>query len=112
MDKHKSKIKSVKNMLSKLKNTGKTNVAKNKFLQLTDMPIYLNEENTRISVFNNTNLYIEQYLNIVDYFNHYIKVRCTKYDLLIEGKNLVIDEINKEDLVINGDIDSICYKRR
>ena len=111
MNKHKKEKKGVNSILKTIKkHTGLSN-AKQRFLELTDIPLYLQKEVSRITIINNNNVLIEQYESVADYFNHYIRIKCTCFDLIIEGKELNIDEINKEELIIKGHIDSLRYKK-
>ena len=112
MDKHKKEKRNIKTIFKKISNNKVISKAKEQFLELADMPIYLEKSVSRITILDNTNLFIEQYLSIVDYFSHYIKIRCDKFDIILEGKELNITEINKEELIVKGKIDSISYKSR
>ena len=112
MKKHRKEKRRIISIFKNLDNNKVISKAKEQFLEMADMPIYLEKTVTRATILNNSNIFIEQYLSIIDYFSNYIKIRCEKFDIIIEGKDLNIDEINKEDLIIKGNIYSINYKSR
>ena len=54
---------------------------------------------------------IEGYKKIVDYYDDYIKIKANNLDVVIDGKELDIKEITDFELVIEGKIYSVNYKR-
>lgn len=108
---HKKEKQHTSKILRKVFKTTKLSKAKESFLEIADMPTYLQKNVTRITVIGNASLLIEQYNNILDYFNHYIRIKCMDFDLIVEGSELNIDEINNEELIIKGTILSMSYKK-
>lgn len=60
----------------------------------------------------NTEILIEGSNNIVDYYDNYIKVQTKNVYIIIDGKNLNINEINDKELLISGNITNIGYISR
>ncbi len=111
MDKHNINKNKFKTVMSNIKKKNTFSHAKERFLEIVDMPKYLQKNNTRITIINSSNILIEQYESVADYFSHYIRIKCFNLDVMIEGKDLNIDEINKDELIITGTIDSLRYKK-
>ena len=65
---------------------------------------------TKVTTIENTDVLIEGYKQIVDYYDDYIKIKTHNMELVIDGNNLDIKEITDDDLCISGDIYSLNYK--
>ncbi|MEG1141706.1 MAG: YabP/YqfC family sporulation protein [Clostridia bacterium] len=76
---------------------------------LVDIPDYITSDSSKITIIDNTSVLIEGYVSVIDYYKHYIKIKGYKVDIAIDGKDLNISEITKEDLVISGDILNITF---
>ena len=111
MKKHNKEKSSVKKLFRNVYDKTGISKVRQHFFEITDMPAYMEKGTSRMSVYDNKNVYIEQYSNVVDYFSHYIKIKCENLYIIIEGKELNIAEISNEDLIITGNIDSISYKK-
>ena len=109
--KHSEKVRGVKALFKKINKNGSLSRAKENFLEIAGIPSYMQKNMTRISMYGNKNICIEQYDSIVDYFNHYIKIKCFELYVIVEGKDLNVSEISSDDLIITGEIDSISYKK-
>ena len=107
---HPKKIE-IKRMLGGLRKKEGISKAREDFFKLTDIPSYMQKEITRMSMYGNSKVYIEQYENVLDYYTHYIRIKCKNMYVVVEGKELIIAEITDTDLIINGKIDSISYKK-
>lgn len=62
--------------------------------------------NTKLSLYNNTKLVIENYINLIDIND--TKIIIDKYTII--GKNLKIKEMNKYFIVIIGIINNISLE--
>lgn len=111
MDNHRKAKSNFRNVLSNIKKKSAFSRAREKFFEIADMPLYMQKKTTRITIINSYNIFIEQYESVADYFSHYIRIKCFEFEVIIEGKELNIDEITKDELIIKGSIDSIRYKR-
>lgn len=85
--------------------------AKNKFSDFLELPPEIANNSTKITIIEDTDILIEGYKQIVDYYDDYIKIKTANIDVIIDGKDLDIKEINDSELVIGGNIYSLNYKR-
>ena len=81
------------------------------FSEMVDIPNYIISNSSKITMIDNSNILIEGYKNVVDYYLHYIKIRANNIEIVIDGKNLDIKEITDDDLVITGTIYSVNFKK-
>lgn len=111
MKKHSKEKSGIRKIIKNVYNRTGISKIRQHFFEITDMPAYMSKGTSRMSIYDNKNVYIEQYTNVVDYFSHYIRIKCETLYIIIEGKELNIAEISNEDLIITGSIDSISYKK-
>lgn len=104
---HKTNIK-----INKLKKAreNKETVA-NKISEFLEMPEEIRKGSIKITLVDNTYLYLEGENQIMDYYNHYIKVKTNKAIITLDGKNMEIKDISEKELVIEGEILNISYNR-
>lgn len=76
-----------------------------------EMPEELVGNNTKITLIDNKYLYLEGKNQIVDYYNHYIKIKTNNVIVVLDGKNMEIKEISDRELVIEGEILNVTYNR-
>ena len=76
-----------------------------------EMPEELVGNNTKITLVDNKYLYLEGKNQIIDYYDHYIKIKTKKVTITLDGKNMEIKEINDNELVIEGEILNISYNK-
>lgn len=69
-----------------------------------EMPGEVVGDNTKITLVDNKYLYLEGNNQIIDYYDHYIKIKTKKTVITLDGKNMDIKEINDNELVIEGKI--------
>ena len=70
---------------------------------------YINDKNIRIiSTDNYVN--ITNYNKILDFDSNNINIELSNYNLLIKGKELVINKMYDNELLIKGKIESIIYR--
>ena len=79
----------------------------NKFNKILEMPkeIYSNEPKITVTGFNE--LLIENYKAVLEYEEFYVRVSTYIGIININGFNLVLNEMSKDDLLITGKIDGI-----
>lgn len=93
----------------KVKNA--VNNAKDKFSEFLEIPQEIVSNYTKVTSIEDTDILIEGYKKIVDYYDNYIKIKTNNMYLVIDGKDLDIKEITDLELVISGVIYSLNYKR-
>lgn len=76
-----------------------------------EMPEELVGDNTKITLVDNKYLYLEGKNQIIDYYDHYIKIKTKKVTITLDGKKMEIKEINDNELVIEGELLNISYNK-
>lgn len=76
-----------------------------------EMPEELVGDNTKITLIDNKYLYLEGKNQIIDYYDHYIKIKTKRTTLTLDGKKMEIKEINDNELVIEGEMLNISYNK-
>ena len=84
--------------------------AKEVFSVVTNIPDYVVDKVTKITMINN-NLLIEGYKAVDEYNENYIKITAIDMEIVIDGKDLDISEINDEDIIIKGKIYSLNFRK-
>ena len=85
--------------------------AKDRIVELLELPPELASGTTKITSVGNTDVLIEGYKQIMDYYDDYIKIKANNLEIVIDGKNLDIKEITDFELVVQGEIYSLNYKK-
>lgn len=85
--------------------------AKDKFANFLELPREVVSSSTKITSIENTDILIEGYKQIMDYYDDYIKIKAHNMEIVIDGKNLDIKEITDFELVIQGEIYSLNYRK-
>lgn len=101
-----------KRLLRKIDFKAKISSAKENFLDKLNIPEELVYDYSKITMVENSQLMIEGYNNIVDYYDNYIKIQAKNVYVIIDGKGLKIDEINDSELLISGDINNVGFMKR
>lgn len=105
--KHKSEVNIRK---VKKPNTNKSKIV-NRIADFFEVPSELVGNNIKITLIDDKYLYLEGKNQIIDYYDHYIKIKTKKLTLSLDGKKMEIKEINDNELVIEGEILNISYNR-
>lgn len=82
---------------------------KEKVTHFLELPQEVIGENTRISVVDNRLIYLEGRNKIEDYYEHYIRIKTSKNTIVIDGKDMIIQGMEDNELVVEGKIFSISY---
>ena len=105
--KHKGLI----NMRKIKKEKGNKEKMVDRIADFLEMPEELVGDNTKITLVDNKYLYLEGKNQIIDYYDHYIKVKTKKVIITLDGKKMEIKEINDNELVIEGEFLNISYNK-
>ena len=70
---------------------------------------YINDKNVKI-ISSNNYVNITNYTKILDFDSNNIDIELSNYNLLIKGKELVINKMYDNELLIKGKIESIIYR--
>ncbi len=89
--------------------TKKVSNVKEKITSFLEMPKEMLGGYIKISIIDNNYIIFEGSSKIEDYTDNYIKLKTNKYIILLEGRKLDIREMNKDELIIEGQINNISY---
>ena len=101
-----------KKIFKKINFKNKVSVAKEKFLEKLNLPDELVYDYAKITKIENKEILIEGSNNIVDYYDNYIKIQTKNVYIILDGRNLNINEINDNELLISGIITNVGYISR
>ena len=108
------KIKKHKGIVD-LKKARKPNENKEKMVhkiaKFLEMPEEIMKNNTKITLVDNNYLYLEGTNQIMDYYDHYIKIKTNKVIISLDGKKMEIKEISDKELVVEGEILNVSYNK-
>ena len=82
----------------------------NKINQFLEMPEEITTDKPKITILGFEELVIENYKNILEYEEIFIKINTYIGAININGYNLKLIQMNKEDIMITGKIDSIDFE--
>lgn len=82
----------------------------NKINQFLEMPEEITTDKAKITILGFDELVIENYKNILEYDEIFIKINTYIGAININGLNLKLTQMNKEDIMITGKIDSIDFE--
>lgn len=81
-----------------------------KAADLLDLPQDVVFDLPRLTMIGNTQLYIENHRGVLHFTDELLRLKLTKGELKIQGKQLVIRTIYPEELFVEGIVDQIDYK--
>ena len=81
-----------------------------KITAFLEMPEEIISDKPRITILGFDELVIENYKNILEYDEIFIKVNTYIGAINISGVNLKLIQMNKEDIMVTGKIDSIDFE--
>lgn len=79
--------------------------------ELVKLPEDFLEKRCKITIIDNNKTMIEGYKSIIDFSSTYIGIGSQNLEINIYGKNLGIQEVSNEDLLIEGEITEIYFKK-
>lgn len=109
--KRREKKKISNNLKNSLKYRNKIYATKEKISDFLELPREVMLKSTKITSIENSNILIEGYQKIIDYYDNYIKIKANNIDIIIDGSDLDIVEITDSELVIEGKIYSLNYQK-
>lgn len=86
--------------------------AKELFIDTLNLPKELSGNYSKITMIENNELLIEGETNVVDYYDEYIKIKCSNVFVQIEGKKLKIEELSNIELLVSGIISNVGFQNR
>ena len=85
----------------------------NNFLQelseIIRLPFNEINKDFKLIMISNQIVYISNYIKIIDYTSERLVLKIYKNIIEISGSNLYISQINKNEIVLKGNIISYCY---
>jgi len=81
-----------------------------KINEFLEMPEEITTDKPKITILGFEELVIENYKNILEYEEIFIKINTYRGAININGVNLKLIQMNKEDIMITGKIDSIDFE--
>jgi len=85
---------------------------KQKFNDIADLPKEISLDYSRMVLLGNKEFVIENYKGILEYDNNIIRLNTLSGIVSIEGKGLVINEINDDDVSVEGKIKLIGIEEK
>lgn len=82
-----------------------------KFNEFLEIPNEVISNTPKITMNGFNEIIIENYKNILEYEEFYIKVNTYIGALNINGFNLTLNQLNKEDIMITGTIENIDFEK-
>lgn len=77
---------------------------------LLDIPMELSTDNPKITIMGFEKLLVENHKGILEYQDYFIRLNTYIGIININGFNLNLEEMNNDDLIITGKIDSIDFE--
>ena len=71
---------------------------------------FFKDQEYYIDIFNNY-LHVYSYLDLISLSSKLIELKMPDFNLIIEGENLIITEMDKQELLIKGLITNVGFKR-
>lgn len=79
------------------------------FSQMLDLPVEVSLDMPRMSLIGNIELRIDNHKGIRQYEEGQIIVNCRQGAIVVEGKNLMLKSISRDDLCIGGEINGVRF---
>lgn len=88
----------------------KKNKKMNRFNEILEMPAEVVSDSPKITILGFNEIIIENYKNIIEYEDFYIKVNTYLGMVCVNGVNLRLLQMNRDDIRITGKIDSLNFE--
>ncbi len=82
----------------------------NRFEKLFEIPEELVSDIPKVTIMGFNRMLIENYKCVLEYQDFYIRIKMKNGLLSIEGYNLEMNEMTKDDLVITGNIEDLDFE--
>lgn len=82
-----------------------------KFDKFFEIPEEVAEDIPKITILNFDKMLIENYKYVQEYQDFFIRIKMSNGLLDINGFNLILNEMTKDDLIVTGTIDSIDFEK-
>ena len=79
--------------------------------RLLEVPEEVSSQNSKITIQDFSKMLIENYKSILEYQDIYIRIKMYSGIVNITGTNLKLEDMTTDDIVINGDIDSVDFEK-
>lgn len=79
--------------------------------RILDVPEEIASGEIKITIVGFKKLLLENYIAILDYQDFYVRVKVKIGIININGFNMQLEEMNSDDIMIIGDIDSIDFEK-
>ena len=78
--------------------------------EILEMPVEVVSDTPKISILGFNEMIIENYKNIIEYENFFIKINTHIGIINVNGLNLKLIQMNQDDIRVTGIIDSIDFE--
>ncbi len=82
-----------------------------KFEKIFDIPEELISEVPKVTILGFNRMLIENYKCILEYQDFFIRIKMKTGLININGFNLLMNEMTKDDLIITGTIESVDFEK-
>ena len=79
--------------------------------KILEMPVEITSTIPKLTNLGFSKLLIENYKNILEYQDFFIRINTSIGIININGYNLKMEEMTKDDIVVEGDIESIDFEK-
>ena len=86
------------------------NQKRSRINEILEMPTEIVSNTPKISILGFEEILIENYKNIIEYENFYIKINTYIGIINVNGFNLKLIQMNHDDMKVTGKIDSINFE--
>lgn len=82
-----------------------------KFDKLFDIPEELSSEIPKVTILGFNRMLIENYKSVLEYQDFFIRIKMKTGLININGFELLMNEMTKDDLIITGTIESVDFEK-
>lgn len=82
-----------------------------KFDKLFDIPEELSSDIPKVTILGFDRMLIENYKSVLDYQDFFIRIKMKTGLININGFDLLMNEMTKDDLIITGNIESVDFEK-
>lgn len=82
-----------------------------KFDKLFDIPEELSSDIPKVTILGFNKILIENYKSVLEYQDFFIRIKMSTGLININGFELFMNEMTKDDLIITGSIESVDFEK-